>query len=468
VAALRDLCADGLLRAAETGDQPLAFLAASRTSHSRSFIDSVRRTVASPSRTVTVELGLLDDATAALIVNQLAPELDRWTVLKIVRRAAGSPFWVETLTTDPGGSMGSLVDSRMSGADADAVFLLSALALAGEPLAVEEISDLRGWSVRNAQQVAAELVSRGLARAHRGAVSIAHDLIREAVAADVPPATARLVHHRLARMFEQQAGGADSAADLQLLFRALDHLRSAGQPVLDLALQVAQSRGRRMLGTTGLDLLLAITEKADSSDPIARDLRHEIAALASELGQHEVALKWWSALCDEIDNQVGRAWTALAASEAALHLGRTHDAWTFLRRAAAASLEPALRVAVSAQEASLELWLEHRPAAAWDAASRAVQHARALGAQLGNSATLDRQTRRAYLRALLAATEAGLQEDRPTDVLVYSDESARAAAGVDERTRLQALADGGLAMRWLGRNTDAVHRLREAWEDSKR
>ena len=457
-----------LLRAAETRDQPLAILAASRTSHSRAFIDSLRRNVAEPSRVVIVELGLLDDSAAASIVKQLAPELDQRTIRTIVRRAGGSPFWLETLTTDPAGTTASLVDSRMSGADADAAFLLSALALAGEPLALEEVSDLRDWSTQRAQEVAADLVSRGLARERHGALSIAHDLIREAVTADVPPATARLVHRRLAKVFERQVRRNESAADLQLLFRALDHRRSAGQPMMELAFQVAHSRGRRMLGVAGLDLLLDIADKADPSDPRALDLKREIAALAGELGQHEVALKWWSVLSDEIEDPVEQAAPALAASEAAMHLGRTRDAWAYLRRAeTAASLDPAIEVAMSAQEASLELWLEHRPGPAWDAAARAVQHVRGLRAQ-STAAGLGQQTLRAYLRALLAATEAGLQEDRPADVLVLSEELARAAAGVDERTRLHAVADGGLALRWLGRNTDAEHRLRRAWEDSER
>ena len=459
-----------LLRAAEAGGNPLAVLVASRTSHAHSFIESFRRNIAAPARTVTVELGLLDDAAGMQLLKQLAPQLDQRTVAKIVQRAGGSPFWLETLTTDPERSTDSLVESRMIGADADAVFLLSALALAGQALAMEDISDLRRWSMRHAQEVATDLARRGLVREHRGAAGISHDLIREAVAFDVPPTTARLVHRRLAKTFERQASGDDPAATTQLLFRALDHRRLAGQPVLELSLRVARSRGRRLLGSSGLDLLIAIVEKAESSDPRARDLKREVAGLAGELGQHGVALRWWSALCDEVGDPVDRAWIALAASEAALHLGRRSDAWLFLRRAEpAALLAPAIEVAASAQEASLELWLERRPAAAWEPAQRAVQHVRALGAQSGTAATLDWQTRRAYLRALLAATEAGLQDLRPREeVLAFSDELASAAAGVDERTRLRALADGGLVMRWLGRNTDAENRLRRAWEDSRR
>lgn len=45
---------------------------------------------------------------------------------------------------------------------------------------------------------------------------------------------------------------------------------------------------------------------------------------------------------------------------------------------------------------------------------------------------------------------------------------ARIAAGVDERARIRGLADGGLALRWLGRNEDAEQRLRQAWQDARR
>ena len=206
----------------------------------------------------------------------------------------------------------------------------------------------------------------------------------------------------------------------------------------------------------------------DGPDPDLLRLRQAVASLAGELGRHRLALALWSELVDAVPVEQA-AWAALAASESALHLGRTDDGRRLLARArAAAGTDPVVEVAAAAQEAALEHWLAHRPAAASAAARRSVLRARALDTQPGRAATLPPQARRAYLRALLAATEVGLLSGRPDDVVAFSGEAARVASAGDERARIRALTDGALGLRWTGRNADAEDQLRRAWEDSRR
>ena len=120
-----------------------------------------------------------------------------------------------------------------------------------------------------------------------------------------------------------------------------------------------------------------MAQAADPSDPAARELQQHVAALAAELGEHELALARWSSLTFGPAERVETARAALAASQSALQLGRAPEAWQWLARAregGAGGL--ALRIELDAQEAALHRYLEHRPGAFRAAARRAVDAAR--------------------------------------------------------------------------------------------
>ena len=420
-----------LVRAAESGRQPFAVLAAARTSYrSGSVLRSLRGVVAEPARTVSVELGPLDRGAALRLVREVAPDLDGPAAEEIRRRGEGSPFWLETLAAGAAGStdVATLLSRRLRDLDADTVFLLSALALAGRPLAVEDLAALRDWTADRTERALEQATHAGLAGASAGGLRFTHDLIRTAVVAEVPSGTAAAIHRRLADTFERQGTGA-AGGDPQLLLAALEHRRASGGPVLDLALRLAAAPGRRLLGRAGLDVLDGIARYShpvgrDGPDPDLLRLRQAVAEPGGGVGPAPA-----------------RASSVVGAGRRGP--GRAGGMGGARGVRVGTSPRPNRRWAAVARPRPGRRW--YRPCrrgrrrgagggtrALARAPARGGQRrrpplgaaARALDTQPGRAATLPPQARRAYLRALLAATEVGLLSGRPDDVVAFSGEAA--------------------------------------------
>ena len=456
-----------LVRAAEMAGLPLAVVAASRPSAAaRSLTGSLGRVVADPNRLVQIPLGPLDREAGVRLAMELSPALDSDRAADLWRRAEGSPFWLHQLAAQrqPAADAAAIVADRVAKVGSDAAALLRMLALAGRPLAPGDAAALQGWPVDRVEAAAADLAAGEVAIEVAGSLQVAHDLIRESVAASVPPEVARRLHRRLAAWLEEEAGG-----DERLLLEALEHRRGAAAPTLDLALRVARSPRRRLIGVAGLRGLAAVAEPVDPSDPAARELQRHVAALAAELGDHELALARWASLAVGSGARVETARAALAASQSALQLGRAREAWRWLARAREGGAgEPALRIELDAHEAALHRHLEHRAEASRAAARRAVDAARVAAAQAGGVEAMAGPERHAYVRALLAGTEAALEAGDLEEMLALSEELDTAAARVDDRIRVRALGEGALALRLLGRNQEAEVRARQAWDETRR
>jgi DNA-binding CsgD family transcriptional regulator/tetratricopeptide (TPR) repeat protein len=456
-----------LVRAAEMGGLPLAFVAASRPSAAaRSLAGSLGRVVADPRRFAQIRLRPLDREAGIRLAMELSPALDAAAAAEVWRRADGSPFWLRLLAAhrQPAAELDAVVADRVARVGSDAAWLLRTLALAGRPLAPGEAATVQRWPVARVEAAAADLVAGEVAIEAAGSLRVAHDLIRESVAASVPPEVARRLHRRLASWLEEEAGD-----DERLLLEALEHRRGAGEPTLGLALRVARSPRWRLIGVEGLAGLAAVAETADPSDPAARELHHHVAAVAAELGEHELALARWSSLALGRGEQAETARAALAASQAGLQLGRAREAWQWLARARDSGAGgPALRIELDAQEAALLRYLEHRPEAARTAARRAVDAAGAAASRAGGVEAMAGPERHACILALLAGTEAALEANELEEMLSLSEELVVAAARVDDRMRARALGEGALALRLLGRNQEAEVRARQAWEETRR
>jgi DNA-binding CsgD family transcriptional regulator len=456
-----------LVRAAEMGGLPLAFVAASRPSAAaRSLAGSLGRVVADPRRFARMALPPLGREAGVRLAMELSPVLDVTGAAEVWRRAGGSPFWLHQLATRdrPAAGLDALVADRVARVGSDAAALLRTLALTGRPLAPGEAAALQRWPVARVEAAAADLVAGEVAVEEAGSFRVAHDLIREPVAASVPPEVARRLHRRLAGWLEDLAGD-----DERLLLEALEHRRGAGEPALDLALRVARSPRRRLIGVDGLRGLAEVADTAGPSDPAARELHRHVATLAAELGEHEMALARWSSLALGPGEPVETARAALAASQAGLQLGRAPDAWRWLARARDSEAGgPALRIELDAQEAALHRYLEHRTGASRVAARRAVDAARAASTRAGGVEAMAGPERHAYVLALLAGTEAALEADDLEEMRSLSEELAAAAARVDDRIRARALGEGALPQRLLGRNQEAEARARQAWDETRR
>ncbi|HWM12823.1 MAG TPA: BTAD domain-containing putative transcriptional regulator [Solirubrobacteraceae bacterium] len=201
-------------------------------------------------RVARVELGRLADAALRAVVgagSDLAPE----TVDAVVQAAGGNPLLAieagrAAAAGDGRGPPPTLVGAVrgwLADVDEDARAVLEALAAAERPLRADELVAL---PVADATGALVRALATGLLDATTERTGYRHDLLRDAVAADIPPPRRRGAHRAVAAAIETCAdprdGGraAEVAAHLQRaglraeaverLRRAARHARSTGSP----------------------------------------------------------------------------------------------------------------------------------------------------------------------------------------------------------------------------------------------
>ena len=455
-----------LARAGDQVGQPLALVFAARRGPALQSLRASLEQVLSADRFVGLELGPLGREAGTTLALELAPGLDQDQATLIWERARGSPFWIQLLAGSDrlDTEVGKLIVGRLNAAGEDALPLVGVLALAGHPLSTEDVAYVHEWSALRAERAVAAADRNALVTRTAMGLSLAHDLIRQAVLGTIPPSLTRRIHRKLGRWLEQSADDDD-----QLLLEALEHRRAGGEQAVGLALRLARSPRRRLMAGAGLRRLVAIGTGADPRDPEVSDLWFELASLCAEQGEHDEAFRLWSQLSRVMPDSAAGAVASLHASRAAMHAGRREDAWRQLDLARArTSADPVLAVEVLAQEAGLRSNLDRQSDAARITAARALDGARSLaGAALG-PANLQGDARRAYLAAALAGADAARMGDDPIEMLVLAEEVAASAAGVDDTIEASALVQGAMALRFLGRNGEAEVRLRDAWDTARR
>ena len=447
-----------LARAAEEADQRLTVIAASRPSANASSLATALATA------TTIELEGLGREEGVALVHALAPELGLAQAAELWQKARGFPFWLEALArnTDAEADARRLVTQRLSSASSDAAELCSVLVVASRPLRLADAAEIGGWPLERVERGAMELVTHGVAVEIAGGVRLAHDLIRAAALADLPIESRRRIHRRLAEWLESEAG-----SDLQALRQALEHRRAAGLPTLELALRVARSSHRRLLGRGGILQLAEIADDGEAEQ--ALELQEAVAELAAETAEHVLALQRFKIVAEQESDPCGRARALLRASQAAMELSRAEEARALLEAARHENVAPAVfSVELDAHEAELLLWLEHDLAAAERVARLAGRAARALRREVGSVERLPREGRSAYLAALAAEYIAAQQRDRNREMLRLADERASVARGFSEDAYLDALVCKGKTLLYLARPREAEGTLRHAWEEARR
>jgi DNA-binding CsgD family transcriptional regulator len=453
-----------VVRAAEAEGNPLALIAAGRPSPNVTSLAESLPQALSGERVHRIELGPLSNEDAIELAKRLAPALDDDGAKRLAQTAAGSPFWVEVLVQsgEAGDQAGRLVSARLRGASADAATLLALLAVAGRPLGVLDAARLFGWDVSRGEQAARELSTRGIAVETDGAVSLAHDLIREAAAAAVPRHQRRELH----RLFADWL--ARDGSDIRRLREAVEHRRAAGEPSVDLAFRLVRSPGRRLLGEDGLRLLASIADEA-TSDGETLGLHEEIAALASELAEYEVALERWSLVAERADSAEDRAAALLEASRAAYGLDRAAEARDLLERSRQlAAGDEILRLAQDTHDAAILLWLEQRIAEGRDQARRAVAAATRLTGRSGDPNALDARARQAFADALRLEYEGAVIDGDREGVLRAAEARETATSGLDRESHLRASLALCLGLRQNGRVSESIGRARRVWLEAER
>lgn len=449
-----------LIRAGRAGSDGRALVVAGRPSRPLTELADATRGLAEEAM-VRIDLAPLAEADGTALVRMLAPGTEPEHAAEIHRLAAGFPFWIRTLVNDEASGAGGLIRIRLQGVSADAAELLALLTVLGRSAAPAELAPILRWADTRLAAAASELVARAIATEGTGSLQLAHDLVRAAAEREVPSETLRALHDRVADALEAAAG-----EDVQRLRSALVHRRAAGRPAIDLGLRLARSGRRRWLNQDDIIELAAIAAREEPAGTGATELWQAIAALATELGEHRLALDRWTALAESAADPRDRAEAHVEAARAAFALDLTDEAHRSLAAAAESGPDPTISIRMEALTAELEIWADRHSSLARGRAERAALAARELALAAGGVEGLADRARRAYLEALQPAFESALQADDHASIEGLADELLRASAGFDDAAHLKAMVWGAVAARQLDHLDDAASRagraLREA------
>jgi DNA-binding CsgD family transcriptional regulator len=454
-----------LLRAAASSGSTLLMIAATRPSSAAATFAAGLDAVLEAGRIARIDLGPLALDEGVTLAQALDSHLDDDAAAVLWRQAQGSPFWLQSLALGRAGEDPSgVIYSRLRGLGADAVALLTALAIAGRPFPGDDLMQVLGWPPERLSQARRELVRHGSAVEVAGALHVAHDLIREAVTRSVPAATASRLQAGLVELIE-----ADAGSDLPLLREALQRRLAAGMPTADLAVRIATSPQRRLLGRDGLSLLTEIAVRMKPGSPTQLALEEALAELASVIAEQDLALKLWNRVGALSHDPRARHHAKLEAARAAYTARRRGESHAHLDGARAiGGATPRDRMLLDALEADVALWLDHDTPAGGRFAARALGAAEDMARVAGGVEQLSGPDHAAYTAALNTAIDAAMQEDRGAEVIRLSEIALQVAGRLDEESRPNALVRIGFGLLPFGRLDLAEASFREAWDLSRR
>ncbi len=456
-----------LVVAANSTGTPLFVLCASRPAPGSTSFAAQCADAFPTERFTQIELGPLDKSDGVQLLNSLAPGLGLSGATELWHRASGSPFWMTALAADHASgddtrrSLQHVIRTRCANLSLDPAALFTLLLVAAQPLSVDGIGELLGWLDDRVRGAAVELVNRALVLQDGAAVSIAHDLIRETASRELAEDVRVRMHDRLARWLEASAG-----ENVRQLSRALEHRVASGFDGDELALRIARSPQRRLVGNEGLIMLGQIADAAGGAQGQA--LQEQVAALASEIGDWATALERWSALADRAASGAERAGAALAAAGAALKLGRAFEvhAYAAVVRELAGG-DPALSIEADCMDAQSLLWLEGLVGEAQPLVEHAMAAAKRLVEGAGGTAALGDRESAAYVRAVRVNLDAAIRRADAGTVRQCAELIQRAAR--DPAEVLAAASDGVFSMlQFEGLPRSAEPRARRALEESRR
>lgn len=454
-----------LLLGARAEEQDVAMICAARPlPPAHAFGAALRSTFGTSEKLQEMTLPPLTLAEGRQLALQLNPNLSATDAEGLCRKAEGSPFWLEVLVGagESSSEPSRLIGTRLSRIDPDGASLMTLLVVAARPLALDEASTVLDWQSNRAENAARELAASGLVVWNGLTLSTGHDLIREHVGREVPSRTLRLMHVRLANHLERAAGD-----DIGMLREAIKHLQAAGMPASRPATRLARSPHRRLLGSDDLDHLTSIADAPEASREEALALNVDIASLAGELRQHEIALERWTMVWEHLPTPVERAEAALSAARAAFELGHSEQSHMLLEGARAADPgDSVLAIELDVHEALLLRWHAHAPERSEGLSRRAMAAAREMST-VGGHVALDQRARRAYLSALRCEFDAAFQSTDVQRSLSIANEMSIAAAGKGEQELKASISTALLAIE-DGRVRDARPRLQRALDDACR
>lgn len=446
-----------LARAGRADGVPMAVIAAGRPSSRTGAVRDALAGILDDGELLELELAPLAEDAGIALVKTLAPRAGTDDARRIWQRAAGSPFWIEALAVVDDAADAS-ISRRFSQLSNEGAAMVRAIAVVGRPARRDELAAMLDWTLEQTAAAIRELSARGLAVERPSGVEAAHDLIREAAQRELPEASARVLHARLARHLQVAAD-----AEARTLREALDHAVAGREPALPIALRIARSAQRRLVGITGLTELARVAEGADWSDPARIELEVALAELSTELGDRAVELERWVRVADHAAGST-RARSLHAAAKAAYSLGRREASARLIAKARAGHpYDLALEIALDAQESEILRWLAHRLPEARRLTARAVQAAEsALQAARDQQSPPDPRLRSAAVEALNAAYDLALQEGHEQEQIALAERLVELAQSELEQMEARLLLAS--AYRYAGRMEDAESTARQIHE----
>ena len=420
-----------LVRAAFSTDRPIGLIAAARPSPAAdSFADALRQVFVATDDYAYLTLGALSRAEGIELVQRVLHDVGDEQATHIWQRARGSPFWLELLArTESQDHVDRVITGRLRGIRPDAGSLMTLLAVAARPVAVEEAAFELEWPTDRVDSAANELLGRGVIVRSVNTLVVTHDLVRSAVEQEVPAASARAMHARIVRYLEQQRSD-----DPRVLTETLARRRAGGLALGGLALALARSPRRRLLGLDVLRQLETIADEADPDDGGAT-LNTAVASLAAELQQHEAALRRFASVWEWRAAEGSKAAeAALGASRAAFELSRAEESRRWLDEARESHPRDLLfQIELDVQEALLLRWAEHDPVRSHELSRSALAAARRAIAAGGPADAGKRM--RVYSMALRAEFDSAFQSQDVDESVSLAAEMATAGGDQDQRLR---------------------------------
>lgn len=454
-----------LLQAAAATSHPLIVIAAARPAAAAATFGPAIDAIVPAERRAHIELGPLALEDGLSLAHALNAGLGEAAAAELWRRAGGSPFWLQSLVVGASKrDRSGMIRDRLRVLGTDSSELLEALAVGGRPFTIGDLGRVLEWDSPSVGRAAGELASRGLAIEGAGTLRTAHDLIREAARPDDLSAASLRLHGRFADLIEAGAG-----SDIQILREALEHRMAAGSSTANLALRMAASPQRRLLGSEGLTVLASIADEMEpgSADQVALD--EALGELAGTLGEQQLAIERWGRVGELSDDPLKRQRAEIEAARAAYRAGLREAAHTHIDRARRiGTLTPETAIRMLTLEADIQLWLDHETAPGSHTAGRALAAAQEMALAAGGIERLAPTERATYAAALDTAIDAAMQEDRGDEVIRLSETGLLLARKLDQESYVAALVRIGIALLPFGRVPEAGAMFLEAWDIARR
>lgn len=296
---------------------PVLLVLTAREEPPRAAADLPRVLAALARRADHVDLALVGLDVAAAGV--LAAGRSDTELAALVARTGGNPFFLRSLAVldDTGALPATVRDTvrqRVGALPAGGVELMQVLALAARALALPVVSRAAGIEPAALEEAIAAALRAGLVdEPAPGRLRVAHDLVREAVEADLGPVARPALHGRLADAFE--AAGLDAAvvvAEHRLAAAAGARDERAGRAALDAA--------RAALASAALEDALELARRglAVSGDPATTAVLHRVAGTAARrlggLDESETAFRAAAEVARASGDAVGLAEAALESA----------------------------------------------------------------------------------------------------------------------------------------------------------